>query len=352
MPETTVVIGNASGYWGDAALATAQLLQADEIDYIVYDYLAEITMSILARARRDDPGKGYAADFVSVAMAPNLQEIARRGVKVISNAGGINPLACADALRYIISAQNLDLKVAVVTGDDLLPRAAEFVDTVEMFSGEPFPDKAHVSSINAYLGAYPIAEALGRGADIVITGRGVDSAVVLGACLDAFGWQPEQYDLLAQGSLAGHIIECGTQVTGGNFTDWESVADTLDTAGYPLVEVWPDGRFEVFKPENTGGLVSVGTVAEQMLYEIGDPQAYILPDVVCDFSMVRLEQVAENRVRVTGAQGHGAPDSYKVSVTYSDGYRAGQIWTVYGRDAEAKARHFARSVLSRGDRAL
>ncbi|MEM0953226.1 MAG: acyclic terpene utilization AtuA family protein [Pseudomonadota bacterium] len=352
MAKETIVIGGASGFWGDAALATPQLLQATQIDYIVYDYLAEITMSIMARARTADASKGYATDFVSAAMAPNLETIAERGVKVITNAGGVNPDACAEALRYVISGQGLDLRVAVVKGDDLLPRRAEFADTTEMFSGLPFPDSESVASINAYLGAFPIADALNRGADIVITGRCVDSAVALGACIHAFGWAADEFDKLAQGSLAGHILECGTQATGGNFTDWESVMHDLDRAGYPLAEVAQDGSFEVFKPDNTGGLVSVGTVAEQMLYEIGDPQAYILPDVICDFSTVSLDRVQENRVRVSGARGHGAPDSYKVSVTWADGFRAGHVWTMYGRDAEGKARQFARFVFDRAGETL
>ena len=347
MMQKRIVIGGASGFWGDAALATPQLLQAEQIDYIVYDYLAEITMSIMARARSADATKGYATDFISAAMAPHLETIAARGVKVVSNAGGVNPEACAEALRYVISAQALNLKVAVVTGDDLLDRRTEFVGSSEMFSAIPFPDTESVASINAYLGAFPIADALNRGADIVITGRCVDSAVALAACIHAFDWRPEEFDKLAQGSLAGHILECGTQATGGNFTDWESVMHDLDHAGYPLAEVQADGSFDVFKPEGTGGLVSVGTVAEQMLYEIGDPQAYILPDVVCDFTGVHLEAVQEDRVRVTGARGHGAPDSYKVSATWADGYRAGHVWTMYGRDAEGKARQFARFVFAR-----
>ena len=252
----TIAIGGASGFWGDAALATPQLLGSGELDYIVYDYLAEITMSIMARARTADDSKGYATDFVSAAMGPNLQAIAGQGVKVIANAGGVNPLACAEAIRAAVAADKLGLKVAVVTGDDLTARAGEFAQATEMFSGEAFPDPQSVASINAYLGAFPIAAALDRGADIVITGRCVDSAVTLGACIHAFGWGREDYDKLAQGSLAGHILECGTQATGGNFTDWESVVDTLGDAGYPIAAVAADGSFEVYKPDGTGGTVS------------------------------------------------------------------------------------------------
>jgi hypothetical protein len=348
----TIAIGGASGFWGDAALATPQLLASGQLDYLVYDYLAEITMSIMARARAADENRGYATDFVTAAMGPNLEAIAEQGVKVIANAGGVNPAACADALRAAISANQLGLKVAVVTGDDLTARAAEYTDAREMFSGDSFPDPEAVASINAYLGAFPIAEALDRGADIVVTGRCVDSAVTLGACIHAFGWGREEFDKLAQGSLAGHILECGTQATGGNFTDWELVVDKLGEAGYPIAAVSADGSFEVYKPDNTGGAVTVGTVAEQMLYEIGDPQAYVLPDVVCDFSRVQLEQLAEGRVRVSGAQGRGAPDSYKVSATWADGFRAGHVWTMYGRDADTKARRFADSVFARAGKIL
>lgn len=346
-----ITIGGASGFWGDAALATPQLLDSGELDFLVYDYLAEITMSILARARAADDSKGYATDFVSAAMAPNLARIADQGIRVIANAGGVNPQACAAALRDLIVEAGLSLKVAVVAGDDLRARAGDFAGAREMFSGDTFPPLEKIASINAYLGAFPIAAALDRGADIVITGRCVDSAVTLGACIHAFGWSREDYDRLAGGSLAGHILECGTQATGGNFTDWERV-ERLDEAGYPLATITEDGNFEVHKGAGTGGLVSVGTVAEQMLYEIGDPGAYLLPDVVCDFTGVQLEQVAPHRVRVSGAAGRAAPDSYKASATWADGFRAGHIWTVYGRDAGARARHFAEGVFRRAAAAL
>lgn len=347
MHAESIVIGGASGYWGDAALATPQLLGAGRLDFLVYDYLAEITLSIMARARSTDDSKGYATDFVSAAIKPNLTTIAEQGVRVIANAGGVNPEACADALRALIAEAGLSLKVGVVTGDDLTDRAAEFTSAVEMFSGAAFPDPGSVASINAYLGAFPIARALDAGADIVITGRCVDSAVTLGACIHSFGWTNEEYDKLAQGSLAGHILECGTQATGGNFTDWEPIAASLASAGYPIACVSADGSFEVTKAEGTGGVISVGTIAEQMLYEIGDPQAYLLPDVACDFSKVAIVQTGRDCVQVSGACGRGAPACYKVSTTWADGFRAGQIWTMYGRAAETKARAFADSVFSR-----
>ncbi|KAA1190531.1 DUF1446 domain-containing protein [Pseudohalioglobus sediminis] len=347
--QDSICVGGASGFWGDAALATPQLLASAELDYLVYDYLAEITMSIMARARAADGNMGYATDFITAVLKPNLKQIADQGVKVIANAGGVNPRSCAEAARALIREQGLDLSVAVVLGDDLTHRAEQFAagNAVEMFSGDDFPDPEKIASINAYLGAFPIARALDTGADIVITGRCVDSAVTLGACIHAFGWQRDDYNKLAQGSLAGHLLECGTQATGGNFTDWETVIDSLSEAGYPMAEIDAAANVVITKPQGTGGAVTVGTVAEQMLYEIGNPQAYQLPDVVCDFSQVELRQLAADRVAVSGARGLGAPADYKVSATFADGFRAGNVWTMYGRDADTKAQRFAESVFDR-----
>ncbi|MEE8312593.1 MAG: acyclic terpene utilization AtuA family protein [Candidatus Binatia bacterium] len=354
MPEKVIRIGGASGFWGESPMATPQLLRGGGLDYIVFDYLAEITMSIMARARSKDPALGYATDFIAHVLKPNLGEIARQGVKLISNAGGVNPTACGRAAREAIAEAGLDLKVAVVTGDDLLPRADELAGGGyrEMFSNEPFPERSSIASINAYLGAFPIAAALAEGADIVITGRSVDSAVTLGACIHEFGWARDDWDRLAGGSLAGHILECGPQATGGNFTDWELVADTISDIGYPIAEISADGTFVCTKPAATGGIVTVGTVSEQMLYEIGDPQAYFLPDVVCDFSAVSLVQAGEDRVVVSGAKGRPAPDTYKVCATYADGYRGGVVLSFYGIDADRKARCFATAALERAGRLL
>jgi len=350
----SIRIGGAGGFWGEALHATPQLLRGGELDYLVFDYLAEITMSIMARARAKNPDQGYATDFVTGVMAPHLKDIASRGVKVISNAGGVNPAACGAAVRALVEKAGLDLKVAVVTGDDLLDRAAEFAgaDYAEMFSGESFPPVDAVASINAYLGAFPIADALSRGADIVITGRVVDSAVTLGACIHAFGWGRDDHDLLAAGTLAGHIIECGPQATGGNFTDWRDVADDLDAIGYPIADVSADGTFICSKPPQTGGKVSVGTVCEQMVYEIGDPQAYLVPDVVCDFSGVEVIQLDTDQVKVTGARGLPAPDTYKVCTTYSDGWRGGLMMAFVGIDAADKARTYAETSIARAQNIL
>ena len=347
MRERTIRIGGASGYWGDDPTAAAQLLDVGGLDYLVFDYLAEVTLSIMARARAKDPDQGYARDFVDVVMRQNLPEIAGRGVRVVSNAGGVNPQACA----AVVAELGLDLTVAVVLGDDLTDRASD-LSVCEMFTGAPFPDSGDIFSINAYLGAFPIAQALEADADIVITGRCVDSAVTLAACIHAFGWSVDAHDNLAAGTLAGHILECGTQATGGNFTDWHLVADSLDHLGYPICEIDADGTMEITKPAGTGGLVSVGTIAEQMLYEIGDPQAYIVPDVVCDVSAVTLTPVSDNRVRLTGARGHAPSPDYKVSATYLDGWRVGSTASLYGSNAATKAQAFCDAVFSRARTAL
>ncbi len=303
-------------------------------------------MSILARARMKDPKAGFASDFVTSAMGPNLSAIVEQGVKVLSNAGGVNPLACADALRAQIAKAGLALKVAVVEGDDLLPRAEEFADRTEMFSGAAMPPRDKIASMNAYIGAAPIVAALRAGADIVITGRCVDSALTLAACMHHFGWSSEDADLLSAGSLAGHLLECGPQSTGGNFTDWEQAGD-LAQIGYPVAEVSADGSMILTKPQGTSGVVNMASVCEQMLYEIGDPRAYHLPDVICDFSDVEMGQVGPDRVRVNGAKGR-APSGYlKVSTTWADGFRGGMVFQFNGRNARSKAEAFAQAGLDR-----
>ena len=344
MPDKTIRIGGASGAWGDSPSGVPQLLAAG-VDYLMMDYLAEVTMSLLARARLKDPGAGFPPDFVTY-LKTALPDIARRGVRVVSNAGGVNPLACKSAIEATIAELGLPLRVAVVTGDDLMAMLADLraSGVREAATGAPLPAK--LLTANAYLGALPIKAALDAGADIVVTGRCVDSALALGILMHEFGWANDDYDRLAAGSLVGHLLECGPQVTGGTFTDWDQVPD-WHNIGYPIAECAVDGSFVISKPDGSGGLVVPATVAEQTLYEVGDPAAYLLPDVTADFSLVRLTQIAPDKVRVQNVRGTAPTSSYKVSATYQDGLRATATVSIVGRDATAKAERTADMLLRR-----
>ncbi|WP_338497997.1 acyclic terpene utilization AtuA family protein [Pseudomonas sp. WP18] len=341
----TIRIGCASAFWGDTCSAAAQLVEGGALDYLVFDYLAEVTMSILAGARLKDPQAGYATDFIEV-LTPLLPRLHAERIRVISNAGGVNPQACAAALQAACDQAGVPLKIAVLLGDDLQGQWDRLAGQGlrEMFSGEPLPP-ACVSS-NAYLGSPGIVEALRLGADIVITGRVVDSAVVSAPLVHEFGWAWDDYDKLAQAALAGHLIECGAQCTGGNFTDWREVPD-YEHIGFPIVDVSADGQFIVTKAPGTGGLITPLTVGEQLLYEIGDPQGYLLPDVICDFSQVRLIQQGKHAVRVHGARGLPPSDQYKVCATGLDGYRCTATCLIAGIDAVAKAERVGQAIIAR-----
>jgi hypothetical protein len=342
--DRIVRIGGASGAWGDSPRAIPQLLRGP-IDYLMMDYLAEVTMSLLARSRLKDPAAGYPPDFVAY-LRESLPEIARRGIRVVTNAGGVNPQGCKAALQAICAELGIDLRIAAVEGDDVMP----FVDKLraaglrEAVSHAELP--ARLLTANAYLGALPIKAALDRGAHVVITGRCADSALALGPLMHEFDWALDDYDRLAAGSLVGHLLECGPQGTGGLHTDWDKVPGWHDI-GYPIAECRADGTFVLTKPEGTGGLVIPGAVAEQTLYEIGDPAAYILPDVIADFSQVGLKVDGPDRVHVSGVRGRPPTDLYKVSATYQDGYRAIATVSIVGPDAVAKAAKTADALIAR-----
>jgi hypothetical protein len=344
MADPILRIGGASGAWGDSPRAVPQLLTAP-VDYLMMDYLAEVSMSLLARAKMKDASGGFPPDFIGY-LKPHLGEIARRGIKVVSNAGGVNPKACQAAMQAACDEAGVALKIAAVEGDDVLP----YIDTLreqdvrEAVSGVELPQR--LLTANAYLGALPIKAALDQGADIVITGRCADSALALGILMHEFGWAADDYDRLAAGSLVGHLLECGAQGVGGLHTDWEKVPDWANI-GYPIAECEADGGFVLTKPDNTGGLVIPGAVAEQTLYEIGDPAAYILPDLIADFSHVHLEQAGPNRVRVSGAKGRPPTTRYKVSATYQDGYKAVATVSIVGPNAAAKAQRTGEELIAR-----
>lgn len=347
MNRPNLRIGNASAAWGDTTDAVRQLVEGGRVDILTGDYLAEVTMALLARARAKDPQAGFVPDWLA-AVAPVLPQIHARGIRLVTNAGGMNPAALAAAFAAEAARQGLEFRVAVVTGDDVLADLTAAPGLVAM-DGSPVP--ARLASANAYLGARPIAAALDRGAQVVITGRVVDSALTLGPLIHHFGWAADDWDRLAQGSLAGHVIECGAQATGGLFTDWQAVAPGWADMGFPVVEVAEDGAFTLDKPPGTGGLLAPGPVAEQILYEIGDPRAYRLPDVTCDFSEVRIAQVGA-RVRITGARGRPPGPDYKVCATVPEGFRLLTTLMVAGGDAAARGRAAGQALLERARRRM
>ncbi len=347
-----IKIGGGGGFYGDSSVAPRQLIEAG-VDYLVMDYLAEATMSALGQMKAKHDQLGYALDLVDWIWKENMHRLKETGTRLITNAGGLNPRACVARMKAMAEEAGLSFKIAVVEGDDLLPRVPDFAKAgvTELFKGDAFPDLEKVVTANAYLGARPIAAALAAGADIVITGRAVDSALTLGPLVHEFGWAEDDWDKLSAGSLAGHIIECGAQGSGGLFTDWEDVPDWAHI-GYPIVECEADGAFTVAKPAGTGGLITPAVIAEQTLYEVGDPQAYMLPDVVCDFTQLKLEQTGENRVRVTNCIGYPATGRYKVSLTHKDGYRCMAFMPVLGRQAALKAERQMEAIITRVEEML
>jgi hypothetical protein len=345
MAKDVIRIGGACAGWGDGTIAVPQLIQGGKVDYLIFDFLSEFFMPVLGRMRAQNPAMGYAFDFAGALIAPYIAEIEKQGIKLVANAGGVNPAACATAFERMAAEAGVKLKVAYVAGDDLLDRAGELSGQTEMFTGAGWPD-AKLTAINAYLGAAPIAAALAKGADVVITGRIADSALVLGPLMHEFGWALTDYDQMAAGSILGHLLECGAQATGGLFTDWRDVPDYANI-GYPIAECHADGSAVITKAPGTGGLVSVGTVAEQLLYEVGDPQRYLLPDVTADLSGVELTEIGPDRVRFSGAKGYPPSNLYKVCATYDDGWRGVVAFPIRGPEAKAKAERVAEEVLKR-----
>jgi hypothetical protein len=323
-----VRVASGQGFWGDWLEAPRRQVEGGPVDYLMLDYLAEVTMSIVQKQKERDPNMGYARDFVG-AMESVLPAIVGRGVRVIANAGGVNPPACAEAVRSVAARAGAgkQVKIGVVTGDDLLPHLDTLIAAghplAHMETGEPLSTvRDRVLAANAYIGSVPIVEALAGGANIVITGRSTDTALTMAPLRHEFGWKADDWDRLAAGIIAGHIIECGAQCSGGNcLYNWRDVPD-LANVGYPIVEGLEDGTFVVTKHPGTGGWVNVPSVSEQLVYEMGDPHSYITPDVVADFSSVHLEQAGENRVRVFGIKGRPPTDKLKVSIAYRDGYKA------------------------------
>jgi hypothetical protein len=339
----TIRIANGQGFWGDSLEAPVQLVERGPIDYLTLDYLAEITMSIMQKQRSRDPRSGYAHDFIGV-MARILTACVDKNIKVVANAGGVNPQSCSAAVAEVARKLGLagKLKVGIVAGDDIMGRLDAFIEQgillENMEDGEPLSTiRDRVQSANVYFGAGPIAEALDGGAQIIITGRCTDTGLTLGPMMHEFGWPADDWDRLAAGTIAGHIIECGAQCTGGNCqVDWKAIPDLWDI-GYPIVEANDDGTFSVTKHAGTGGRITVAGITEQLMYEMGEPQRYITPDCIADFTTVRLQQAAADVVRVSGIKGRAATDSYKVSISYSAGYKAIGSLVYSWPDAYAKA---------------
>lgn len=353
----SIRIASGQGFWGDRSAAPVEQVRRGQVDYLMLDYLAEVTMSILQKQRSRDPSQGYARDFVDV-MSQILADCAARNIRVVANAGGVNIEGCRNAVLKVARDQNLQgkVKVATVVGDDIMPRLQQLLDAghklTNMETGAPLTDVIDkVMSANAYIGAQPIIEALRQNATVVITGRSTDTALTYAPMMHEFGWRADDWDKLAAGVVAGHINECGAQASGGNsLIAWQQVPDMWDI-GYPIIEASEDGTFVVTKHDGTGGLVNRAVVSEQILYELGNPKDYITPDVVADFSTIHLEDAGENRVRVHGVKGSHRTDKLKVSISYHAGYKAVGTLVYSWPDAVKKAEMAARVLMQRLERA-
>ncbi|HEU0196792.1 MAG TPA: acyclic terpene utilization AtuA family protein [Nevskiaceae bacterium] len=346
-----VRVANGQGFWGDSLLGPLRLVDEGPIDYLTLDYLSEVTMSIMQKLKSRDPNAGYATDFVQL-LARILPKIKAKGIKVVANAAGVNGRACLAAIKKVAAEQGIKgLRVGIIEGDDIFADVDRLMAGGEAFKnmdgGGPLSKvRDRLTSANVYIGAKPIADALDQGADIVVAGRITDPSLALGPLIHEFGWSMTDYDLLARGTVAGHIMECGAQCTGGNFSRWREVPNFAHI-GYPVSEVHPDGSFVVTKHEGTGGLVTVDTVSSQLLYEMGDPHHYLGPDCTVDFTTLKIAQDGENRVRISDVKGSAPTDTYKVSMTYADGYKIASGIVVTGPDAVERARLCADIVFER-----
>ena len=346
-----VLIGYGQGFWGDSILGPVRLVREGPLHYLALDYLAEVTMSIMQKLKGRNPKAGYATDFVAM-LDRTLPEIHQKGIKVIANAGGVNPQACLQAVLELARKKGIKgLKVGVIEGDDVLTRVPELLagghGLVNMDDGRPLSAvQDRLLSANVYIGAFAVAECLAAGAQIVIGGRLTDPALVAGPMIHEFGWGPQDFDKLAAGTMAGHIAECGAQCTGGNYTGWREVRDFV-RIGYPVIEASPDGSFVVTKHDGTGGLVNRNTVVSQLLYEMGDPRRYLGPDCTADFTSAVVEEVGKDRVRLSGIKGGPPTPTYKVSLSYQNGFKTTGQLTVSGPDAVAKAKLCADIVWGR-----
>jgi hypothetical protein len=350
--KSKIRIANAGGFWGDDLSAFRRQLEGGNLDYLTMDFLAEITMSILRKQQLRNSELGYVTDFIDQ-IEENAVLLSEKGVKVITNAGGINPLQCGKKIIEILNSQNVNLKVAIVDGDNIVDNLAEYYPDTESFknleTGESFESiNNKVQSANVYLGIPPILKALELGADIVICGRVTDTSITIAPMVYEFGWELNDWDKIASGLIAGHIIECGAQSTGGNFTDWQLI-NNWDNFGYPIVEVYPDSSFVFTKHENTGGLVSIDTTREQLVYEMGDPSFYISPDVIANFLTIQLTPDGENRVKVSGIKGSPSTKTFKVSMAYEDGYSSSGTIIISGDNAVEKGETFAAMFWSRNN---